>query len=57
MPMDTWLCEKAMKLNTQDVTKGEVEENEEGDVEVEYLLDPKDYEIYINPKVLGETVE
>ena len=55
-PFDKWLCDEAMKSHrSQDrIDDSEVKEEPE---ESDYLLDPKDYEIYMNPRVIGETVE
>ena len=52
MPYGHWLSEESMKQNT---VASEVLDYS-GEREAKYMLDPKDFECYINPRVTGETV-
>ena len=57
VPYNEWLCEEALKANTEEGEAKASKDQTDFDFQMnpQYLLDPNDFEIFMNPKVIGET--
>ena len=57
VPYNEWLCEEALKANTEEGEAMAAKDQTDFDFQMnpQYLLDPNDFEIFMNPKVIGET--
>ena len=57
VPYNKWLCEEALKEHSEEGER--IAEKQKNDFDIQtntkFLLDPQDFEIFINPKVIGET--
>lgn len=55
VPNGSWFCDEVAKNNNEEAELNANDEEEDEDAEDKYLLDPNDFKIFMNPKILNET--